>query len=257
MERGGHVAGSAVRAASRGREPSPRPEDPKESHGISDSPDRRRRPPPGPLPAVESAAGERLRRTESMRRSRGSLQCADGSQRRPSGSPPMAPSGSPDLKGHSQRSPVPDSSPGNRRRRRDREGEGSPSIRHMGHSASRNDLGDSMFSEASTTASAEQSPAQPRFPPGGSSSSENPRWFADGASSRPPAPMEMSTALQNGREMWRFKEGDGDYEEQWKSINNARSGSSEGRLMKGKEVTNADSLASLMDVLSAARNKTR
>mmetsp|Transcript_142793 Transcript_142793/g.259628 ORF Transcript_142793/g.259628 Transcript_142793/m.259628 type:complete len:2277 (-) Transcript_142793:264-7094(-) len=258
MERGGHVAGSAIRAASRGREPSPKPEEIQASHGVSEaSPDRRRRPPPGPLPSMESTSGDRLRRTESMRRSRGSLHGADGSQRRPSGSPPMAPNGSPDPRGHSQKSSVLDNSPGNRRRRRDREGEGSPSIRHMGHSTSRNDLGDSMLSEASTTASAEQSPAQPRFPPGGASSSENPRWFTDGPSSRPPAPMEMSTALQNGREMWRFKEGDGDYEEQWKSINNARSGSSEGRLMKGKEGSNADSLAALMDVLSAARNKTR
>lgn len=71
--------------------------------------------------------------------------------------------------------------------------------------------------------------------------------------------MEMSTALGNNRDRWRFKDGDGDFDENshWKNISNARSGSSEGRLMKSKEI-NADSLADLMDVLSGARNnKTR
>lgn len=63
--------------------------------------------------------------------------------------------------------------------------------------------------------------------------------------------MELSTALGNGKEgKWRFAQKDGgtegDYDAQWRDL--ARSGSSEGRLMKTKE--NTDSLAALMDVLS-------
>lgn len=76
------------------------------------------------------------------------------------------------------------------------------------------------------------------------------RWCpADG--SRPPAPMELSTALGNGKEKWRFKDGEGDIDEQWRNL--ARSGSQEGRLgVKSKE--NSDSLAALMDVLSQMKD---
>lgn len=264
MDRVGHVAGSAIRAASRGREASPAPAD---TQLTSDSPDRRRRPPPGPLPAMDATGAERLRRTESMRRSRGALPGADGSGRRPSGSPPI---GSPGLAHSSSKSSVVENSP-HRRRRRDRDVSPSPQHGDMTSAGNTpgNELGASLISEASTTASADNpmgSPPSPQnsrqragFPPGGSSSSDDPRrWFSDNVS-RPPAPMEMSTALNANRDRWRFKDGDGDFDENshWKNISNARSGSSEGRLMKSKEI-NADSLADLMDVLSGARNnKTR
>jgi hypothetical protein len=62
--------------------------------------------------------------------------------------------------------------------------------------------------------------------------------------------MQMSTALNNGRDQWRFKEdkGDADFDQQWRNM--ARSTSSEGRLGKSKDKENGDGLAALMDVLS-------
>jgi hypothetical protein len=218
MAQVGHLAGSAVRAASRGRdgrEFSPAP------GGREMSP---RRPPPGPNAAMESA--ERMRRTEGMRRSNNSLPRAQDGQSLPSASPP-------DHK---------------KSRRKEREGEGSPGARRRRgqHSPGPgNETGTSQFSEASTTASAElgQSPEvgqSRRFPLNSSSSSSR-----LGGPDRPPAPMQMSTVLSNGRDQWRFKEGEGDIDEQWRNL--ARSGSAEGRFNK-KE--NGDSLAALMDVLS-------
>jgi hypothetical protein len=65
--------------------------------------------------------------------------------------------------------------------------------------------------------------------------------------------MELSTAIGNGKEKWRFKDGEGDINEQWRDL--ARSGSSEGRHLKSKE--NSDSLAALMDVLSQMKDAPR
>jgi hypothetical protein len=251
MEKAGHMAGSAVRAASRGRDASPKPES-RQSRNHSSreseepvrtSSDRSMRPPPGPLPAMGD-----LRREDSsglLRRSSGRLPRAEDG-RGPSGSPPVA-----------GRAPI-EGSPKQRTHRRQRSEQSNPS---PAPAAGSNDLGTSILSEASTTASAEagrsrldfdESPGtRQRFPKegNGTSSSSNLRWSQDGC--RPPAPMELSTALSgNGKEKWRFKDGegrsDGDYDAQWRNL--ARSGSSEGRLMKTKE--NTDSLAGLMDVLS-------
>jgi hypothetical protein len=60
--------------------------------------------------------------------------------------------------------------------------------------------------------------------------------------------MQMSTALNNGRDQWRFKEGDGDFDQQWRNM--ARTGSSEGRLCRGKDKENGEGLAALMDALA-------
>jgi hypothetical protein len=237
------VAGSAVRAASRGRQDGSRDASPKPG---SREKSPRMRPPPGPLPAMGTMGeAERLRRSDSsgkLRRSR-----EDG--RQPSGSPPI---------GESRKSAAAEGSPTRRTHRRVRSDSSGLS---PAPGAGSNDLGTSLLSEASTTASAEAgSPAKigdfddsrgsQRFPRGGnaSSSSSSLRWCPDGQ--RPPAPMELSTALGNGKEKWRFKDGDGDHDEQWRNL--ARSGSSEGRMMKSKE--NSDSLAALMDVLSQMKD---
>jgi len=235
LEKAGHMAGSAVRALSRGRDASPKPDSRQKSP-------RGMRPPPGPLPSMDGVGGaEKLRRDSSsgQLRREGRLPRAEDGQRGPSGSPPIAQRGG----------GIVEDSPKRRTHRRQRSENTPPPVP--------NDLGTSLMSEASTTASAEarnldfddsRDRGQRRFPKeGGESSSSNARWAPDG--SRPPAPMELSTAIGNGREKWRFKEGEAreaDYDAQWRNL--ARSGSSEGRMMKTKE--NTDSLASLMDCLS-------
>jgi hypothetical protein len=231
LERGGHLAGSAVRAASRGRESSPKPGSREKSP---------RRPPPGPLPAMEATGAERMRRTDAMRRSDRNLPRAEDAT--PSASPPI----------NRQSSRHTEGSPSRRNHRRQRSSNESPV---PGQST-----GFGALSEASPTASTDAGlqsspPAgewdsqRSRFAMGGAGSSSSndmnrsSRWAPD----RPPAPMQMSTALNNGRDQWRFKEGaEGDFDEQWRNL--ARTGSSEGRLCKSKE--NGDSLAALMDVLS-------
>jgi len=246
MEKAGHVAGSAVRALSRGRDSSP----------MTPKPDSRERmrPPPGPLPAMGEVSGsERLRRSDSsgkLRRSEGRLPRGEDGQRQPSGSPPTGGSRHAVIEG----SPIRRTS-----HRRQRSDNSNPSPVPV---SGANDFGTSVLSEASTTASAEvASPgldesrgSRQRFPRdgNGSSSSSSLRWGGpDGA--RPPAPMELSTAIGNGKEKWRFKDGEGDINEQWRDL--ARSGSSEGRHLKSKE--NSDSLAALMDVLSQMKDAPR
>jgi ankyrin repeat protein len=243
MEKAGHMAGSAVRAASRGRDSSPKPD----SRHISP----RSRPPPGPLPAMGEVSGtEKLRREGSsgnLRRSSGRLPTQDG--RCPSGSPPLGAS--------RDRSAV-EGSPLRVRTHRRQRSENSNSSPVPGGASASNDLGTSLFSEASTTASAEgNSPPQRgefddsrgsrhRFPGTGNASSSS-------SSVKPPAPFELSTALRNGQDKWRFKEGEADYDDQWRQL--ARAGSSEGRLMKSKE--NTEGLAALMDVLSQMKDVPR
>merc|ERR1711879_910589 len=111
--------------------------------------------------------------------------------------------------------------------------------------------------EASTAISADCSPQlQGGSAPGGSSGpfgkleasrSGSMRWDSGGA--RPPAPMGLSTALNNGRGgdvSWHFK-GQGEGADSPKKIKRV---SSDGRFVKSKEASTNDSLGALMDVLS-------
>jgi len=241
MEKAGHLAGSAIRAASRGRDASPKPDSRQSGQSGQSSDSRSMRPPPGPLPAMD--------KNGLLRRSDSRLPRAEDGQRGPSGSPPIAGSRKTEIEG----------SPKRRTHRRQRS-EGP----NLSPAPGGNDLGTSILSEASTTASAEarngdfddsrDRGGRQRFPKdsAASSSSSNLRWSPDGGQ-RPPAPMELSTALGNGRAKYSFKDGgrdgEGDFDAQWRNL--ARSGSSEGRLTKTKE--NGDSLAALMDCLSSIK----
>eukprot|EP00931_Biecheleriopsis_adriatica_P031685 TRINITY_DN1854_c0_g1_i2.p1 TRINITY_DN1854_c0_g1~~TRINITY_DN1854_c0_g1_i2.p1 ORF type:complete len:2226 (-),score=590.31 TRINITY_DN1854_c0_g1_i2:45-6722(-) len=231
-----HVAGSAVRAASRSRGNSRQPS-PAGSPGPSpnprsspdSSPGARNLKPPGPLPAVISRHNSRnaLRPPEDL-----GLKRSDSSGKLASA----------------------EASPENRdsSRRRRRGGEGSP------HPAQGQQKPGGV-SEASTAASTEFPSESPRQQQGfgglrqGSSgnlqssldSSGRSPW--SGSSAKPPiAPKNLSNAL-NGRDSWKFKEEDGEDSgrPQLKRIS-----SSEARLHKSKDKSANESLEGIMDVLS-------
>jgi len=242
-EAGMHAAGSASRALSRGRGPSPKPD-----MRSPMSPRRRQQ-----LQQQQQAANPHMSSSSSRRqlpRAESSPNVRDmnhSSSRRVEGSPNMH-----------------EASPARTRRQRS---SGSPVPVGMDSAPSL------PLSEASTAASTEcpsHSPhtpsasprPQPRLSNNSSGSgfglndtpSRGTRWCAD-SSSRPPAPMGLSTALNNSRDQWKFQE------EAESSKRIRRVGSQDGRFQKSsKEGGKGDSLGALMDVLSqmdSVRNKTR
>eukprot|EP00930_Biecheleria_cincta_P025958 TRINITY_DN18393_c0_g1_i1.p1 TRINITY_DN18393_c0_g1~~TRINITY_DN18393_c0_g1_i1.p1 ORF type:complete len:2224 (-),score=490.13 TRINITY_DN18393_c0_g1_i1:182-6853(-) len=242
---GGHLAGSAIRAASRNRDASPKPSpgsspgpspQPRGSPQSSASPGMSRKP-PGPLPAVISRHNSRhqLQREDS-----GGLQRNGSSQK-------LAGEASPGVR---------DASPHSNSRRRRRSDERSP------HATSKMEAAGGV-SEASTAASTEFPSESPRQTKGfgGLSRRDGSRANLDNSmdsagkspwsGARPPAPMSLSSALNSkgGEHSWKFK-GEGDDADSGGRHRLQRVGSSEARLMKNKEKSGNDSLEGIMDVLS-------
>jgi len=85
------------------------------------------------------------------------------------------------------------------------------------------------------------------FEPGMTRSDSGSRWCNDGSRAKPPAPMELSTAMTNGRGARNLGQAEWSFAE---AEDKSRAGTSDGRLMKSKEAKNGDSLSALMDVLS-------
>jgi len=236
----GHVAGSAVRAASRNRGASPSPAAEGGGRGACESSPLRR--PAGPLPSVEAKGLQPSRSTGrlSSSASTGSLGQADASP-------------------HDSRS---------RRSRHSRGAEAAP----VGQRGSAGSEESPHFSETSTAASTDCPPQGDSSTPPASPRQQQRRYSLPGespgstggsrgmeamqrsirrggsdASTRPPAPMGLSTALGgSGRldQSWHYG-ADGE------ASGGGKRRSSDGRFSKGKEnAASNDSMAGLMDVLS-------
>eukprot|EP00401_Gymnodinium_catenatum_P006816 CAMPEP_0117597154 /NCGR_PEP_ID=MMETSP0784-20121206/74704_1 /TAXON_ID=39447 /ORGANISM="" /LENGTH=549 /DNA_ID=CAMNT_0005399503 /DNA_START=25 /DNA_END=1675 /DNA_ORIENTATION=+ len=242
------VVGSAVRAASRGRESSPRPEGAR--NPVSQS----------------SPHGGRM---STGRLGPPGLPRGPSNGDWPSASPETSPHISGDRQQYSQQSASParhrsgDASPSRRRRPRDRgHASSSPAPGHPSDaSTAASTACPSQQSSADTLGGGGgfgtlgASPSARRLMPLASASTGSlgspevgqPRWFPD-ASMRPPAPLEMSTALNasGDRNKWRYKPGEeGSLERQRREH---LPGTAEAKFTKKKD-EKSDSIAHLMGVL--------
>jgi len=232
-----HMAGSAIRAASRDR----RGQSPKPGDDMADSPSRRH---------VQGSPEGRARRGAGPGLPRGPEDVQQGLSR-----------------ASSSRNVVGEASPGGgvreasprshsrRNRRVFRDGPPDRMSEGVSPSAASSDCGPM---EQSPTASPQQRSGFSRHSSTGSigvgssmdsAGSRGMRWpgAADGV--RPPAPMGLSTRISGaGDASWEFNGQAAASSSDSRRIN--RVGSSEGRFMKGKEKPANDSLNSIMDVLS-------